>query len=93
DGSPDVIARNSSGALLLYPGDGRGGWKTSRSIGSGWNVMTAILGPGDVDGDGNRDVVARDGSGQLLLYPGDGRGGWRTVRLIGTGWGGMTVIS
>ncbi|MET4540894.1 hypothetical protein ABIE37_002682, partial [Arthrobacter bambusae] len=35
--------RNSAGALWLYPGNGTGGWLAARQIGSGWNVMTAIL--------------------------------------------------
>ncbi|MFD4422208.1 chitobiase/beta-hexosaminidase C-terminal domain-containing protein [Agromyces sp. NPDC058484] len=42
DGNVDVIARNSSGALLLYPGNGTGGWLAARQIGSGWNAMAVI---------------------------------------------------
>ena len=38
--------------------------------------MTAILGPGDWDGDGSADVLARDTAGGLWLYPGNGTGGW-----------------
>jgi hypothetical protein len=43
DGKVDVVARNGSGVLWLYPGDGSGGWLAARQIGSGWNVMTAIV--------------------------------------------------
>jgi hypothetical protein len=92
DGNPDVVARDGAGLLLLYPGDGRGGWRSTRQIGSGWNIMTAIVGPGDWDGDGNPDIIARDSSGRLLLYPGNGTGGWRSTRQIGSGWNGMAVI-
>jgi serine protease len=76
----------------LYPGDGSGGWLAARQIGSGWNVMTAIEGPGDFNGDGKIDVVARDGSGVLWLYPGDGSGGWLAARQVGSGWNVMTAI-
>ena len=34
--------------------------------------MTAIVGPGDFDGDGHVDILGRDAGGALLLYPGDG---------------------
>ncbi|MFJ5958926.1 FG-GAP repeat domain-containing protein, partial [Paenarthrobacter sp. NPDC092416] len=84
--------RDSSGALWLYPGNGTGGWLTPRQIGTGWNTMTTILGPGDFNGDTKADVMARDSSGALWLYPGNGTGGWLTPRQIGTGWNTMTKI-
>jgi hypothetical protein len=42
DGHPDVISRNTSGRLLLYPGNGSGGWGSPRQIGTGWSGMTVI---------------------------------------------------
>ena len=90
----DVIARRSSdGALLLYPGNGTGGWGTATRIGSGWNVMSSLLGPGDVNGDGRVDLVARErATGYLWLYPGNGAGGFTSRVRLGTSWNGMTAL-
>ena len=94
DGRTDVLARNASGALLLFEGNGAGGWLAGSGvqIGSGWNGMTAILSPGDFDGDGHNDILARDASGALWLYPGNGALGWGARRLVGSGWNRMTSI-
>jgi beta-glucosidase-like glycosyl hydrolase len=81
-----LIRRASDGALLLYPGNGRGALGTPRVVGTGWDVMTAIVAPGDFDGDGHPDVLARDGSGRLWLYRGNGAGGWLGRTALTTGW-------
>ncbi|MFJ5958927.1 carboxypeptidase regulatory-like domain-containing protein, partial [Paenarthrobacter sp. NPDC092416] len=47
DSKVDVMSRDGAGGLWLYPGNGTGGWLTPRQIGTGWNTMTTILGPGD----------------------------------------------
>jgi hypothetical protein len=93
DGRADVLARDpATGTLWLYRGNGRGGLTTRTSMGTGWNVMTAIVGPGDMTGDQVADVVARDSSGNLWLYPGDGRGGLERRSRIGTGWTVMNAL-
>jgi len=61
-------------------------------VGGGWNVMSALVGPGDFNGDGRVDVLARDSSGSLWLYPGNGRGGWLARVRIGGGWNVMTAL-
>ena len=55
--------------------------------------MTAIIGPGDWDGDHKVDVLARDTTGRLWLYPGNGTGGWGSQRQVGSGWEGMRIIA
>ena len=92
DGNTDVIARDASGQLWLYPGTGTGDWSTRIDLGTGWNVMSAIVSAGDFSGDGNADVIARDNSGQLWLYPGTGTGDWSTRQSLGSGWNVMSSI-
>ncbi|UKA48915.1 S8 family serine peptidase [Arthrobacter sp. FW305-123] len=93
DGTSDVVARDSNGALWLYKGTGYGNWRGGRTqIGVGWNVMTAVEAPGDFNGDGYADVIARDGNGVLWLYPGNGWGGLLGRTQIGAGWNVMTSI-
>ena len=55
--------------------------------------MTAVLSPGDFDGDLKPDVLARGADGSLWLYPGNGSGGWGSPRQVGSGWTGMQLIS
>ncbi|TQJ50281.1 FG-GAP-like repeat-containing protein [Phycicoccus sp. SLBN-51] len=93
DGAADVLARRAStGDLWLYPGNGKGGWKPAVRIGTGWNGMTAIMSPGDLDGDRVPDVVARDRSGVLWLYPRTASGTWRPRVWLGTGWNGLNAL-
>lgn len=43
NGTSDVLARRSSdGALILYRGNGRGGWGTSGQVGSGWTGLRQL---------------------------------------------------
>ena len=92
DEKPDVIARTSAGALLMYSGNGAGGWSGVGTIGSGWSIMNHVFAAGDFSGDGHEDVMARDYAGRLHLYRGDGHGGWLGWGVVGTGWGHMTAI-
>ena len=96
DGKPDLLARDPDGRLLMYRGNGAGGWATgvAQPVGSGWGPFTAILAPGDFSGDGHPDVLARQADGSLLMYRGDGDGGWATGagEKIGSGWAGFTAL-
>jgi hypothetical protein len=97
DGHPDVLARNADGLLLLYRGDGDGGWVTgnAETIGSGWGPFTAIIPGGDFSGDGKPDVLAVNQAGALLMYRGNGSGGWVTghAEQVGGGWAGFTALA
>ncbi|MFE6253720.1 carboxypeptidase regulatory-like domain-containing protein [Agromyces sp. NPDC057865] len=92
DEKPDVLVRTSTGAMLMYTGDGASGWKGASTIGSGWTAMNHVFAAGDFSGDGHEDVMARDNAGRLHLYRGDGNGGWLGWSVVGTGWGHMTAI-
>jgi hypothetical protein len=94
DGTSDLIARRrSDGALLLYPGNGTGGFLAATKIGNGWQVMTAFAPTGDFDSNGTIDFAARRSDGTLLLYLGNGRGGFAGTKVIGHGWQIFSAIT
>jgi hypothetical protein len=94
DGHPDLVAvRRIDGALMLYAGNGAGGFLGVRQIGTGFQTSNALVATGDWDGDGKADFLARSTlNGALVLYAGNGSGGFKTYRTIGTGWGGFTAL-
>ncbi|MEV6250200.1 FG-GAP-like repeat-containing protein [Streptomyces sp. NPDC051742] len=93
DDNEDVFARDSSGVLWFYPGNGLGWFKPRLKIGGGWNTMREIEAVGDLTGDGRRDLVARDSAGVLWTYPGNGRGWFGTRAKVGAGWNGMNALA
>lgn len=93
DGAADVLAREAAtGDLWLYRGNGTGGWFPRVKVGNGWNTMTAVVSPGDFNGDRNPDLLARDGAGVLWLYPGSGSGTFLPRAQVGPGWNGLAPI-
>ena len=95
DGPGDVLTVHPDGRLLLYRGNGAGGWVTGsgESLGGGWAGFTALLAPGDFSGDGKPDLLARAQDGRLLMYRGDGAGGWGgTAQTVGSGWAPFTAL-
>jgi hypothetical protein len=93
DGAVDVLARETAtGLLWLYRGSGTGGWLPRVRVGTGWNVMTAVVSPGDFNGDRTADLLARDGAGVLWLYPGSGAGTFLSRVRVGPGWNGLTPL-
>ncbi|WP_212997499.1 FG-GAP repeat domain-containing protein [Winogradskya consettensis] len=94
DGHQDVIARDSSGRLWLYPGESRRGYSSQSrvQIGNGWNGFT-LAGIADWDHDGHQDIVTRDSSGRLWLYLGESKRGYSGAGRvqIGNGWTDYTV--
>jgi hypothetical protein len=96
DGKGDLIARDGSGVLYLYRGNGNGtGFAAKQRIGSGWGQFNALLGAGDISGDGRADLVARAKDGKLYLYEGTGAAAapFKAKRLIGSGWGAYTKLA
>ncbi len=97
DGRPDIIARRADGTLVMYRGNGAGGWVTGKpeQIGASWQSFTALFAGGDFSGEGGPDVLARDADGRLLMYRGNGAGGWVTGKpeVIGGGWQSFTALA
>lgn len=94
DRKVDMLVRTPSGDLLMYRGNGVGGWITGigQKVGVGWNGMDAIFYAGDFTGDGRGDLLARSVDGTLWVYPTNGRGLWGAPRQVGLGWSGMTAL-
>ncbi|MFI8767953.1 FG-GAP repeat domain-containing protein [Streptomyces sp. R-07] len=95
DGKGDLLARDGSGYLYLYQGNGAGTAVASRiKVGSGWGTYNKILGAGDYTGDGRTDIVARTSGGDLYLYAGTGVAAtpFKARVKIGTGWNTYSKI-
>ncbi|MFH8387256.1 FG-GAP repeat domain-containing protein [Kitasatospora sp. NPDC018058] len=93
----DIVARWSSGTMMLFQGDGRGGFLGGKLIGSpgAWRDAASVTG-GDFNGDGRRDLLVRWNAGSAFLYPGNGAGtfgGSVPVEPAGTWSGAMDVTA
>ncbi|MGW8761860.1 FG-GAP-like repeat-containing protein [Streptomyces sp. NPDC055815] len=93
DNNEDVYARDKSGVLWFYPGNGYGWFKPRLKVGAGWNTMKEIEAVGDLTGDGRRDLVARDTAGVLWTYPGNGHGWFGARKKSGAGWNVMNTLA
>jgi hypothetical protein len=77
DGKADLLAVRSNGDLVLYRGNGLGGFTGSGvKIGSGWASFDRLFSPGDFTGDRRSDLLAVRSNGDLYLYRGNGLGGF-----------------
>ncbi|SDI87492.1 hypothetical protein SAMN05421869_107328 [Nonomuraea jiangxiensis] len=95
--APEIIARDTAGALWLIPGRSDGGLSARAQAGaSGWDTMNALAGYGDYTGDGKNDLLARTTTGTLYIYPGTGSIVANQIlgtRIsAGTGWGAYTAL-
>ena len=63
----DLVARDTSGVLWLYQGNGTGGFSTRVKVGGGWGAFSQFAGAGDLDNDGRPDLIAY-GSGGTYVY-------------------------
>jgi hypothetical protein len=97
DGLQALIGRTPAGQLRLYQSNGAGGWVNGVGvpIGSGWNVFTKFMSPGDLNGDNQVDMIGVNSAGGLYLYPSDGHGNWLNSGIgimIGSGWNTLNAI-
>ncbi|MFD5367111.1 FG-GAP repeat domain-containing protein [Streptomyces sp. NPDC127103] len=95
DGKADLLARDRSGVLYLYKGNGKGtAFSTRVKVGSGWNGFNKIVGAGDFTGDGRTDIAARTPGGDLYVYPGTGNAAaaFKARVKVGSGWNAYTKV-
>ncbi|WP_327257510.1 FG-GAP repeat domain-containing protein [Streptomyces sp. NBC_01244] len=95
DGYGDLLARDKSNVLWLYPSWGNGYQFRDRvRLGAGWGIYNKLLGAGDVTGDGRADLLARGTDGTLWVYPGNGTAGFGDrVKIGASGWNGLKKLA
>ncbi|MEU0233867.1 MULTISPECIES: VCBS repeat-containing protein [unclassified Streptomyces] len=86
--SGDLVARDASGVLWLYQGNGNGTFAARTRIGGGWQVHQHLTGGSDLDGDGRSDLLAVDASGGAYFYKGTGVAGapFAARKSVDRGW-------
>jgi hypothetical protein len=89
DGRPDLLARQPSGELSLYRGNGNYGFLTRQSVGKGFNAYTKVFSPGDFTGDGRPDVMGYEANGSLWLHSGSAT---TSRQRVGTGFQGYDLL-
>lgn len=93
-GAPTLIALDrSAGRVALYVGDGRGGFASSSTIGSGVSGVDMLVSPGMWSGRTRPDLLTRDGrTGTLTLWYGTGGAGLVRAKDVGWNWGSFSQI-
>ncbi|MFV0427574.1 MAG: FG-GAP repeat domain-containing protein, partial [Beutenbergiaceae bacterium] len=89
----DILAKNPTGQLWLFAGNGTGKFSGATRIGTGWTPMTNFVGGGDWNNDGLPDLLTINATGTLWLFPANTAGGFSSSQRIGTGWTGIRLIS
>ncbi|TQO20778.1 VCBS repeat protein [Rhodoglobus vestalii] len=86
DGTADIVARTSSGKVLLYPSNGVGSWKSMVNTGENFASATALVSIGDLTRDRKPDLLSRDAAGGLWRYSVATDGTLSAPASLGTGW-------
>ncbi|WP_306326041.1 FG-GAP repeat domain-containing protein [Streptomyces venezuelae] len=86
--APDLVARDRTGVLWLYQGNGKG-LASRTKVGGGWSIYPTLTAGSDLTGDGRPDLLATDTAGTLWLYKatGDAAAPFAKRVKIGGGWG------
>jgi hypothetical protein len=95
DGLADVVTRDGTGRLYVYPGHASPTQPITvrTALGSGWNAYNALVRHGDFNNDGRQDMLARDRTtGRLYFYAGSGSSLAARVAL-GTGWNAYRFLN
>lgn len=81
DGRDDLVLRQSSGTVQLYPGGGDTGVVLKSA---GYFSDARDIAVGDLTGDRTADLVVQWNAGSVFIYPGDGAGGLGDSRVLRT---------
>ncbi len=94
DRAADILSIDAGGRLLLYRGNGSGGFvRGVTQIGHGWGGIDLVTQVGDWTGDGHPDLIARERTtNRLRIYEGNGVGSFSGSTVVGSGWGGMDTL-
>ncbi|WP_461474714.1 FG-GAP-like repeat-containing protein [Microbacterium sp. HJ5] len=93
DHDADIVAVDSQGRLLVYRGNGAGGWQGSATaVGTGWRADDKLVTLGDFSGDGMGDLGRIRADGTFELMRGTGAGTHAAPVAIGKGWGGFRRV-
>ncbi|SEC76261.1 VCBS repeat-containing protein [Streptomyces sp. TLI_105] len=66
----DLVARDRSGVLWSFLGNGRGGFVPRTRIGAGFGAYDDLIGVGDADRDGHNDLYVHAYNGDSYLFRG-----------------------
>ncbi|MFD7880038.1 FG-GAP repeat domain-containing protein [Streptomyces sp. NPDC059766] len=91
NGKTDLLARDFSGALWFYPGDGRGTFGTRSARSKGWGKVTQFAGAGNNPHYGKFGTMARTTAGSLYSYEVTGTGTLTGKLLVGEAWPSATT--
>ncbi|GIF83659.1 S1 family peptidase [Catellatospora bangladeshensis] len=90
DGFQTLLGRKPDGRLYMYNSNGSGGWQnpSGTQIGSGWQMFTTFMSPGDWNGDDMIDLMGVKADGTVRLYTTNGKAGWidGAGKVIDTDW-------
>jgi hypothetical protein len=88
DGKMDFVVTDYFGArVVLYQGDGHGGFTVKSSFNVANNYRAADITVGDFNGDGHLDIIVDDFGGEGMgghLYVGDGKGNFTFLSTVYT---------
>jgi hypothetical protein len=86
DGSQDLLAVNSLGAMRLYRSNGQSGFisETRKTVGTGWQSFRQFSSTAGFTGAASKGVMALLANGQLSYYPLLGGGKWGAKNTAGS---------
>jgi subtilisin family serine protease len=91
DAAASIVARDSSGALWLYPVIA-GQFVPRLSLGSEWSTYTSLAGAGDLTGDGFRDLITVGPDSTVNLHSGTADGAFSTPQSVPGNWSGTSAL-